>query len=140
MIFAIKILMLLLETDCPAGTASTAVGATSSSFCAACSPGLFAVAGSESCQSCPANSQAPSGSDTISDCACNKGYFNPSSGQGCMACSAGKFKDSAGLQPCTGAKEGKLGGTKAYNVHSKFNPSLTNPFPCSHRLPSWNIH
>lgn len=83
--------------NCPAGTASPFVGATSSTTCQTCFAGTFAPTRSSACTACPAsmfsttvgapsalsctycppNSNSTAASDAITSCACDDKYFNP---------------------------------------------------------------
>lgn len=83
--------------NCPAGTASAVVGATSGTVCQTCFAGTFAAQKSStctgcpvgtfsttvgapnitSCTACPANSNSTASSDAVTSCACKDRFFNP---------------------------------------------------------------
>ena len=83
--------------NCPAGTHSPTVGATSATTCQTCFAGTFSPSKASACTSCPAatfsttpgatnaifctscppNSNSTAASDDVLDCACNDRYFNP---------------------------------------------------------------
>ena len=88
-------------TQCPAGTASVALNATSNATCATCPAGFYALAGSANCTHCPANSDTLGNRSTsVTACLCDPGYTGNNGGP-CQACRAGTFKPDAGNASCT---------------------------------------
>jgi hypothetical protein len=83
--------------NCPAGTASPAIAATSATTCQTCFAGSFALTKASVCTqcspntfsttvgavdatvctACPVNSASASGSDSVLDCTCNERFFSP---------------------------------------------------------------
>ena len=84
---------------CPAGTASSAVGATSISACVTCTPGTYANAltGATACTSCPIGTySSASGASSIATCtSCLSGYSTPTNASAsiasCFACIPGTY-------------------------------------------------
>ena len=109
-------------TSCAAGTASSAIGATSPATCAPCATGFYAIAGAATCTSCPIGIStvgSQTGSAAVTACAiCAPGFAGAVTGSGtlaaagCAACVAGTFS-LAGASTCTPCAAGFYSGTGA---------------------------
>lgn len=94
---------------CPAGTASSAVGATSNSTCAACPTGSYSqAAGSSACVDCGAGTySAQQGATSSAACqVCPAGTYSAARSAQCTSCPAGTYS-SAGSTQCTTCATGK---------------------------------
>jgi len=77
-------------TLCPAGSASSEEGATTSGVCAACSKGNYADAGSTGCSACAAWTIAAADGQGVCQ-NCSFGEWAAAGSSSCSACPAGKY-------------------------------------------------
>lgn len=110
--------------DCPEGTASAALGASSSSTCVPCAGGQFSIAGGTKCFECgvgtyigsasgsackrcmPGNYSGVPGSTACSMCEPGK-YSSGEESSSCTSCSAGTFSSVYSATGCTICPAGK---------------------------------
>jgi hypothetical protein len=97
-------------TPCPAGTWSTALGATTNATCATCPAGRFCPAGSFLPLVCPVGSFCKAGAATATPC--DAGLHNPDAGKSspafCLPCAPGSFQDAPGASACVECTRGSF--------------------------------
>ena len=88
-------------TECPAGTASDTLLASTPTECQSCQPGWYQPGAKSSvCLPCPAGSVCPGTGRTVPGDQCPPGEWAPTQATACTQCPAGTASDTAGVAVC----------------------------------------
>ena len=88
-------------TECPAGTASDTLLASTPTECQSCQPGWYQPGAKSSvCLPCPAGSVCPGTGRTVPGDQCPPGEWAPTQATTCTLCPAGTASDTAGVAVC----------------------------------------
>jgi hypothetical protein len=102
--------------QCPAGTASNNIGATSLDACIPCGVNTWSGTGSNVCHMCPVNSVSSVGTTSLNTCSCVTGFVRDGNDPwGCSMCGVGRYNDVEGNDECiqcpAGTASNNLGAT-----------------------------